>query len=405
MSKTNFKCMFLIDDKLYNKAILQEGPNDNTKNKVPIHNSTYLTPIPSSHQLTTVNPISNMASSARLNLSSEFKETNDLAKVDNGQQVKIDLSDKDQQTDVPFGSASSTDISLPNKSGNNDDMEAEQSRNEKEDCECYETPPKASSSQKRQTGDVETNSKQPQKRLTTQRPLSAKAKRKLSDDDDNLSDDSDWEELKHRYKRLRGDFDSPPREQNNSKNVSEGVKAVSKISSHVKRKSKQINKRLTTQKKKKLNFDHVSEREKSETRSNENETSTLADKRKDNLITKFESISYICSICKEIFQKRNALHRHIMNWHSEYFKKPDRNDVKKKRNMSQNQTRQKIRRTEFPCKLCQRFFKTTSALERHNLSIHGVNRGSKRANDENAARYVKRQKVNSKPAVTYLNYF
>lgn len=380
MSKTNFKCMFLIDDKLYNKAILRDGFNENTNIKVATPNySSYLTTIPSSRQISNAKPEGNMNDPERLKSSEEI---NDLDKVDNGQQVNIDLSDKEQQTEIPFASASSAIIAPLEKSGNNDDMDIDQSMNEKEDCGCYETLPKASSSQKRQTEDVTRKSAQSCKKLTTMKPLSAQAKRKLSDEDDNLSDDSDWEELRQRYRRLRGDFDSPPRE-------------------------------------KSTNFDHVSEEEKTENniKSNKNNAST------DGPVTKFESISYICSICKEIFRKRNALHRHIMNWHAEYFEDPGlrnkrkrsnednqknkkfRSDGRKKRNMPQNQTRQKIARTELPCVFCQRFFKTKYALEKHNASIHGVNRGSKRANNGTEARYVKRQKGNAEPAITYLNYF
>ena len=380
MSKTNFKCMFLIDDKLYNKAILRDGFNENTNIKVATPNySSYLTTIPSSRQISNAKPEGNMNDPERLKSSEEI---NDLDKVENGQQVNIDLSDKEQQTEIPFASASSAIIAPLEKSGNNDDMDIDQSMNEKEDCGCYETLPKASSSQKRQTEDVTRKSAQSCKKLTTMKPLSAQAKRKLSDEDDNLSDDSDWEELRQRYRRLRGDFDSPPRE-------------------------------------KSTNFDHVSEEEKTENniKSNKNNAST------DGPVTKFESISYICSICKEIFRKRNALHRHIMNWHAEYFEDPGlrnkrkrsnednqknkkfRSDGRKKRNMPQNQTRQKIARTELPCVFCQRFFKTKYALEKHNASIHGVNRGSKRANNGTEARYVKRQKGNAEPAITYLNYF
>ena len=217
--------MYLIDDKLYNKAILQEGLTENTNTKVPIPNSTYLTPIPSSLQLTTVRPTGEMTSPAKSNLSSEFRETNDLAKVDKTQQVKIDLYDKDQQTEIPFPSASSANITVHEKSGNIDDMEIDQSNNEKEDCECNVPLPKASSSQKRQTRDVKRKLERSKKTLTTQRPFSAQAKRKLDNEEDNLSDDSDWEELKQRYRRLRGDFDSPPREKNKFDHVFEGKNA------------------------------------------------------------------------------------------------------------------------------------------------------------------------------------
>ena len=376
MSKTNFKCMFLIDDKLYNKAILREESNDNTKVSIP--NSTYLTPIPSSLQLTTVKPADNMTSPVGFNLPAKFTEINDLAKADNGQQVKIDMSDKDQQTEIPFVSASSPNITTLEKSENNDGMEIDESKNEKEDCECYNTLPKASSSRKRQATDVKTKLERKKKRLTKQ------AKRKLSNENDNLSDDSDWEELKHRYRKLRGDFDSPPRDKNNFDQVSEGEKAKNDI------------------------------------RPNKTSTSTRLVKKKDGLIKKFESITYACTTCKQIFRKRTALHEHIMKQHSEYFKEQNkkkrsneynynderiRSDGKKKRNMPQNQSRQKIARREFSCVFCQRFFKTTSALERHTKSIHGDNRGSKRVNGGNDARYVKRQKVSDEPAVTYLNYF
>ena len=383
MSKTNFKCMFLIDDKLYNKAILRDGINENTNIKVSTPNpSSYLTTIPSSRQISNGKPEGSMNAPERLKSSEEI---NDLDKVDSGQQVNIDLCDKEHQTEIPFASSSSAIIAPLEKSGNNDEMDIDQSMNEKEDCECHEQLPKASSSQKRQFEDVTRKSARSSKKLSTLKPLSAQGKRKRSDEDNNLSDDSDWEELRQRYRRLRGDFDSPPREQGN--------------------------------------FDHEEEKTENNIRSNKDTTSTLIDKKKDGQITKFESISYICSICKEIFTKRNALHRHIMNWHAEYFEdsglqnkrkrsnednqknKKFRSDGRKKRHMPQNQQRQKIARTELPCVFCQRFFKTKYALERHNASIHGVSRGSKRANNGNEARYVKRKKGNDEPAITYLNYF
>ena len=380
MSKTNFKCMFLIDDKLYNKTILQEGSTDNTNTRVPIPNSTYLASIPSSMQLITDKPVANMTSPIRSNSSGEFREIIDTAKVDNGQQVKVALSDKDQQTEIPVPSASSANITASEKLGDIQNMEIDKSMNEKEDCECNDTLPKASSSQKK-TGikrksefianenmmkgrrlkeskkssqkrqNDKGKAKQKKKRLTTNRPLSAHAKSKLDNEDDNLSDDSDWEELKQRYRRLRGDFDSPPREEN-------------------------IN----------LHSDHAKSKL-------DNEDDNLSDD----------------SDWEELKQRYRRLRGDFdsppreenINLHSEYLNKQN----KRKRNIPQNQTQQKIRRAEFLCVFCQKFFKTTSALERHNLNIHGMDRGSKRTNDRNEARYVKRQKIHDKPAVTYLNYF
>ena len=372
--------MFLIDDKLYNKAILRDGINENTNIKVSTPNpSSYLTTIPSSRQISNGKPEGSMNAPERLKSSEEI---NDLDKVDSGQQVNIDLCDKEQQTEIPFASSSSAIIAPLEKSGNNDEMDIDQSMNEKEDCECHEQLPKASSSQKRQIEDVTRKSARSSKKLSTLKPLSAQGKRKRSDEDNNLSDDSDWEELRQRYRRLRGDFDSPPCE-------------------------------------KSPDFVHVCEEEKTENNIKSNKNNASA----DGPVTKFESISYICSICKEIFRKRNALHRHIMNWHAEYFEDPAlrnkrkrsnednqknkklRSDGRKKRNMPQNQTRQKIARTELQCVFCQRFFKSKYALEKHNASIHGVNRGSKRANNGTEARYVKRQKRNAAPAITYLDYF
>ena len=384
MSKTNFKCMFLIDDKLYNKAILREGANESTNISVPMPTSSHIVPIPN-NQMSIDRPKGDMNTPEGLKLSEELGTINNSDKVDNAEKVKIDLSHKGQQTEIPSASASTDNTDLLQKSGNNDDMEIDQNRIEEEDCECYETHPKASSSQKMQIVDYKRKSA---RKLTTMKPLPAQAKRKLTEEDDDLSDDSDWEKLRQRYRRLREESDSPPR--------------------------------------KKENFDHVSAGEvvdNNKELENKSNISTLLDRKNEDPISKFESISFICSICKENFRKRNTLHRHIMNWHSEYFEDPSlrnkrkkseednrpnkkfRGDGRKKRNMPQNQPNQKYARTEFPCTFCQRFFKTKYALERHNSSIHGTNRGSKRAKNGNEARYVKRQKVNDKPAVTYLSYF
>ena len=54
MAKTNFKCMFLIDDKLYKKAFTHEMCNPHpgvTESLKTIPNSIYLNPVPSSQQL------------------------------------------------------------------------------------------------------------------------------------------------------------------------------------------------------------------------------------------------------------------------------------------------------------------------------------------------------------------
>ena len=385
MSKTNFKCMFLIDDKLYNKAILREGANEKINIKTSIPNSTYLTPIPSSRQLTAGSLTENMNTPARLNLSHELREINDLGKVDNGQQTKSDLSDKIQQTEIPFASSSLANTDPLKKSGNSAEMEIDQSTDEKDGCECYEKFPKASTSYKRQPRDVKRRSAQSNRKLTKLKPLKVQVERETCDEDDNLSDDSDWEELRQRYRRLRGDFDSPPRGKNN--------------------------------------FDQMCEKGKVDNNIKSNKPPSPLDKKRYGSITKFGTVSYLCSICKEKFNKRNALHRHIMNWHSEYFEEPGlrnkrkrtnedidnskkfRSDGRKKRSMPQNQARQKILRTEFQCIPCKRFYKTQNALERHNTRIHGVVRGSKRANNGSESQYVKRQKVDSNPAVTYLNYF
>ena len=376
MSKTNFKCMFLIDDKLYKKAILREGVNENINIRASIPNSTHLTPIPSSQRMTIGEPVVSMYTP-----SNESGKISDFVQVDNGQQIKIDSSDKVQQTDIPIASASSDNTDQPKKSENDCEMEIDQSTIEKDDCECNEKDPKASSSHKKQTKDIKRKPLRARKKSSSLKPMTARAKRKMKYEDDNLSDDSDWEELRQRYRRLRDDFDSPPRER------------------------------------------HVSEDKQADDNSM-TKTSALFDKKENSgPIAKFETLSYICSICKQIFKKRNSLHRHIMNWHSEYFKesgsqnkrkrqnsenrksKKFKNDGRKKRTMPQNQQRRKIARTEFQCVLCKSFYKTRRSLERHNVSIHGVKRGFKRENSGSESQYVKRLKVNDGPAVTYLNYF
>ena len=202
MSKTNFKCMFLIDDKLYNKAILRERANENTNIIQPrlpnckqdnniqtnikglIPNSTYLTSIPSIQQITAVNPEGNMSKH------SDFRKVDDLTKVENAQQDEIVSSEKDQQT--PIASSSSTNAP-PHKISEVEDMELDQNEGEKDDCECNETLSQKNGTEE---GKVQFN-----KKITSQKPLSIRAKkrRRDDDDDDNLSNDSDWEDLKLPY--------------------------------------------------------------------------------------------------------------------------------------------------------------------------------------------------------------
>ena len=362
MSKTNFKCMFLIDDKLYKKAILKEESQNITNLKTTIPNSVYLNPVPSTQQTL----VSDSESMKEIPEKEQEKpmEPYELANTAKETVPKGETLDKEQQVPILGNSKSFAKPYQTIENGNN--METDQNNTKDDDCECYDQLPVASTAAKRGRKrkipvDIRNGFASPvrkkeykkrqvkEKKVSKKRALVVKptAKKTITQGEEidyDQSDESDWEELRERYRKLRGDYDSPPRR-------------------------KEYKKRK-------------------------------ADKNDENKLRGKKTLSPI-----EYFEegrKQNKLKKSVDDIRTI-------NQIKmagaQKRKLEQDLSSMKIPRREFVCKLCQSHYKTKSSLQRHNANIHGDQRGSKRSKSDDEKRYVKRQKNNNLTSVSYLNYF
>ena len=278
MSKTNFKCMFLIDDKLYKKAILKENADETSIPKTRGVNSYHLNLVSGNQQ--------------PMNRSSEMGGMDEKQKLTDKSEDALFVSDAGLNEPVP-------DLSGTEKNSNSlvtsSDMSIDQDEKDSEDCECYDdTLPAAK--KRRFSGAIKEKEvdEGPPKKLKKKGPvIKAKfnkkrvspakkikntklplpeAKDTIMAEDSDESDESDWEELRERYRRLRGDYDSPTREKEpRGKSNLQKSSALTKNKTHTSRAPKVI--------------------------------------------------SYLCTICNRTFKKQTALQKHVNDMHSEYFKK------------------------------------------------------------------------------------
>ena len=377
MSKTNFKCMFLIDDKLYKKAILKENADETSIPKTRGVNSYHLNLVSGNQQ--------------PMNRSSEMGGMDEKQKLTDKSEDALFVSDAGLNEPVP-------DLSGTEKNSNSlvtsSDMSIDQDEKDSEDCECYDdTLPAAK--KRRFSGAIKEKEvdEGPPKKLKKKGPvIKAKfnkkrvspakkikntklplpeAKDTIMAEDSDESDESDWEELRERYRRLRGDYDSPTREKEpRGKSNLQKSSALTKNKTHTSRAPKVI--------------------------------------------------SYLCTICNQTFKKQTALQKHVNDMHSEYFKKRSNKRKKKstdiqskrleiggskKRKAENKPAVSKKKRKEIQCEFCHSYYKTEQAYNRHYLNIHGKQEGSKRSKNEDIGRYIKRRKNNNNIAVSYLNYF
>ena len=357
MSKTNFKCMFLVDDKLYKKAILKEETSNIPNSKTIIPNSIYLNPVTNSQQ-----QLSSGSESMNRILEKDPSQSTDTYEVSRPATGAIpggETLSNEQRMTIPEATASEDFVTPIRIIENGVNMETDQSVAKDDDCECYEQAPVASAKRgrKRQkSGELRDDfdsparkkeykkrqvkkSKVPIKISTVRKPSGRKTISLGEKVDADLSDESDWEELRERYRRLRGDYDSPPRKKEYKKSTAT-KRYVSELP--VVRKKDPV---LAGQNNRKKSKDDV-------------------------------------SAVKEI-KMIGA----------------------RKRKLDNDLSSMKIPRREFVCKLCQSYYKTKASLQRHNLNIHSDQRGSKRTKSGDEDRYIKRQKNNNNIAVSYLNYF
>ena len=123
---------------------------------------------------------------------------------------------------------------------------------------------------------------------------------------DDTSDDSDWEELRERYRRLRGDYDSPPRKKEYRKNQIEkryvsGLPVVRKnetpLSEQVSRKKSKDNIRTTKE------IKMVGARK----RKLDQDPGSLKTPRRE----------FVCKLCQSYYKTKSSLQRHNANIHGE----------------------------------------------------------------------------------------
>ena len=141
-----------------------------------------------------------------------------------------------------------------------------------------------------------------------------------------------------------------------------------------------------------------------------------------------DNISFICSICNSRFKRFRTLHRHMSNIHPDYFGEwsnqnkrandaptPSKNkkakwDGRMKRKIEPTEDKPDKRvKKEFKCFFCDQHFRSEFSLERHEKAIHApstrTEKRKKVESDLGINTYSKRLKANPKKAIQYSNYF
>ena len=226
-------------------------------------------------------------------------------------------------------------------------------------------------------------------------------------------EEDEWRELREKMIRVREDIEWPPR--------SEGEKNTTPA-----QKKTLVNSELGN---------------KTSLKTSHNHTPSIIQEGNENinkLIEKFthienknDKVIYICTICGSNFNSRKALVRHLKHIHDDFF--PDEKRKKRKHNDEDLESHKKIKpdtrgvkreggsitnpkkkkkRGEILCVFCGLYFKNEMSLNRHEKNIHDSlnknQKGLKRKNyviDSTDRRYNKRHKNEKKIPVTYENYF
>jgi hypothetical protein len=412
MAKTNFKCMFLIDDKLYKKAIL-EKPSEKGSLGTEIPSSIYINPVGENRSLLSPMP----ANESLKKEDSKMKETDDrLPPIHQEQYVSNEA--KEQQPIAP------SKLSTTQKTSENvEAMDTNEVNEEDDDCDCYEeklVKPSVSARRQKQpnkeepltaAGPTRGRKRSNSLNMRTQADVIQTSKKFIPEKhfSSDSSDESDWEDLKMRYRKLRGDFDSPPREKQRMKRQEKRKNGISAslTTPHSTKKGKT---EIPKPSKKKQNKNHKQPNVRQQSNQNQKRKNARPIQYQQKEKTKHqheEFVKYICTICNEDFKNKNTLERHMQNMHSQTFitnKQIEYVDRKKRKLLHEHESKKKPRH-EFLCMICSTYYKTKSALQRHNTNIHGNERGHKRTQSEDNGRYIKRQKNSENKPVTYLNYF
>lgn len=389
MSKTNFKCMYLVDDRFYKKAIdTNTFKNHSVPPNATLSKNIVYIPTHVNDEIETLNVPNH--SPKQLDQHRKFEaetfqrtqtppqNTTFKSSVQSDQIIPEASSSKKQKEDQ----TEPTDVHMMGEPSSSSETFMDVSEPH---CVCQDTGNSSS----------EQIDKDPEKRLPDFGGSKVISERKKKTQDQY--EDPELVELRERFRKIKEDIDYPPpkTELYNQKDKSVEKKTV-KLT-NMKTPSPHKRKKFIAQ------------------------TPATKENRK---------VTYVCTICRAKFKRMNTLTRHMQNIHGEFFEAEGKTEKRKnlnespqqrkkfiadgrrKRNMAGGENSQKRVRKELKCPLCKDYFKTESALHRHGINTHDLNslesKGEKRKEFKGKnlpQQYVKRQKNEVKTPIEYVNYF
>ena len=390
MSKTNFKCMYLVDDRFYKNAIGSiTTQNKSVSPSTLLSKNIVYTPKHVNDEIETLNfPIHSQKQFVQQRIPQAETLGGDNIHAPNTTSKSVEqfdqiipekpssLNRKENLTSIPDQIYPQM-MSEPSTSSDKS-MEVNEPN-----CDC----------QNKKVDTCEPNSKENDKAHEERMLENYESKKKTQD----LIEDPELLELRERFRKIKEDIDYPPSKVDS---LTQNDKRV------VKKTIKLKNIKMPTPSRSKKFIAQISQ-------TNEN-----------------RKVIYVCTICRTKFNRMNTLQRHMQNIHGDFFetdrkteKRKNKNespqerkkfisDGRRKRNMGDDGKSHKRTRTEFKCPLCAEYFKTESALSRHSKNIHDLNshqpKGEKRkgfGGKNLPQQYLKRQKSEVKIPIEYVNYF
>lgn len=389
MSKTNFKCMYLVDDRFYKKAIdTNTFQNHSIPPSATLSKNIVYIPTHVNDEIETLNVPSHTPKQLDQH---RISQTETLQRDQTPPQNTVFKSSAQSEQFIPEASSSTnrkvdqtdpTDTHMMSEPLSTSDTSMEVSDPQ---CVCRDTSNSGS-------GQID---KVPEKRLPEIGGSTVIGEQKKKTQDQY--EDPELVELRERFRKIKEDIDYPtPKTELQNKNDRTVEKKSVKLT-NMKTPSPHTRKKFLTQ-------------------TAENKES--------------KKVTYVCTICRAKFKRMNTLTRHMQNIHGEFFETEGKtekrknlnessqqrkkfiSDGRRKRNMAGGENSQKRARKELKCSLCKDYFKSESALHRHGINIHDLNshesKGEKRKDFRGKnlpQQYVKRRKNEVKAPIEYVNYF
>ena len=373
MSKTNFKCMYLVDDRFYKKAIdTNTFQNHSVPPSATVSKNIVYIPTHVNDEIETLNVPSHTPKQSD---QQRISQTETLQRDQTPPQNTVFKSSAQSNQIIPEASVSTnrkedqivpTNTHMMSEPLSSSDASMEVSDPQ---CVCRDTGNSSS---------VQID-KVPEKRLPEIGGSTVIGEQTKKTQDQY--EDPEFVELRERFRKIKEDIDYPPP------------------------KTELQNKTPSPHKRKKFLAQTAENKES-------------------------KKVTYVCTICRAKFKRMNTLTRHMQNIHGEFFETKVRtekrknlnespqqrkkfiSDGRKKRNMVGGENSQKRARKELKCPLCKDYFKTESALHRHGINTHDLNshelKGEKRKEFRGKnlpQQYVKRRKNEVKTPIEYVNYF